>query len=550
MAGNGCSRRSTPGADPGRHRALLITGDPGVGKSAIVAQLVHTNPGGQVLAYHCCSADVLETLRPARFVRGLAGMIASQLEAYAAQLDVPQVEAALSEARCESDPAGAFEEGILNPLHAVPTPAGGSRYILIDALDEALATRDGTSLIPLLSPSRLDRLPGWLRIVATTRKEPDVLRRLSGLRAEEIRADAPANLDDIERFLAHRLGQSALREKLQVSGISAEDAIGRVREKSGGNFLWARQALDGLEDGTYSFAQLDALAPGLTGLYTAFFERHFPDEASYVPARRVLEVILAAREPLTGEEIVRSAGQDTRATMMALDRLVAYLPERDGRRSPFHKSFADWLTDAHVPPPAGRFLLSAQDGVRPLTDWCWSSYQRGARQMSSYPLRHLAAHLIEANRADDLASVLCDLEFLESRVEAGHVFDLALDFKRALEAIPSDHRARLNLLLLDQALRTDLHFLSIHPTTLFQCLWNRCWWHDSPVAANHYDPPEGGWVHSPPWARPQSERLSTLMESWRVEKSKRAPGHRWLRLPSTAFESGGQRGNDLPAASR
>ena len=42
--------------DPNRPRALLITGDPGIGKSAIVAQLVHLNPGGQVLAYHCCRA--------------------------------------------------------------------------------------------------------------------------------------------------------------------------------------------------------------------------------------------------------------------------------------------------------------------------------------------------------------------------------------------------------------------------------------------------------------------------------------------------------------
>ncbi len=132
-------------ADRGRHRSLLITGDPGIGKSAIVAQLVHMNPGGQVLAYHCCRADTPETLRPGRFIRGLAGMIASQLDAYASQLDDPKVEAALGEARCEMDPASAFEEGILNPLHKVPAPAGGSRYILIDALDEALAVREGLS---------------------------------------------------------------------------------------------------------------------------------------------------------------------------------------------------------------------------------------------------------------------------------------------------------------------------------------------------------------------------------------------------------------------
>jgi serine/threonine protein kinase len=38
-------------------QALLIIGEPGVGKSSIVAALVSKNPDGQVLAYHCCRAD-------------------------------------------------------------------------------------------------------------------------------------------------------------------------------------------------------------------------------------------------------------------------------------------------------------------------------------------------------------------------------------------------------------------------------------------------------------------------------------------------------------
>ena len=116
---------------------------------------------------------------------------------------------------------------------------------------------------------------------------------MSGLRAEEIRADEPNNLDDIKRFLAHRLGQPGLLGRLQASRVSAGEAIRRLREKSGGNFLWTEQALLGLEAGTHDFAHLDALPPGLTGLYTAFFERHFPDDASYAPARRVLEVVTA-----------------------------------------------------------------------------------------------------------------------------------------------------------------------------------------------------------------------------------------------------------------
>src|SRR5271157_352880 len=529
-------------ADRDRHRALLITGDPGIGKSAIVAQLVHLNPGGQVLAYHCCRADTPETLRPGRFIRGLAGMIASQLEGYASQLDDPQVEAALGEARCETDPASALEEGILNPLHRVPTPAGGTRYILIDALDEALAVRDGLSIVTLLSPSRLDRLPCWLRVVATTRKEPDVLRRLSGLRAEEIRADERNNLDDIERFLAHRLGQPRLQGRLQASGVSPEEAIRRLREKSGGNFLWSEQALLGLETGSYDFAHLDALPTGLTGLYTAFFERHFPDDDSYAPARRVLEVVTAALEPLTPTEIAAVTGRDLDyALPPLLDRLAAYLPDRDGRRAVFHKSFADWLTETQDPRPAGRFFVSPRRGHERLADWCWAEYQRGAEKMSPYALRHLPAQMVEAARWDDLAALLRDLPFLEAKAEAGYVFDLAADFAHSLEAVPQDHPAVRNLRLISQALGADIQFLARHLTTLFQCLWNRCWWYDCPAVAAHYDTPSGGWpAAGPPWSRPGDDRLATLLESWRAAKQRRTPAFAWLRsLRPPPFPLGG-----------
>jgi len=114
-------------AEAGRQRALLIVGDPGIGKSAIVAQLIHANRGGQVLAHHCCQFRSRETLRPGRFIRSLAAQIASQLDGYAARLDDPKVEAALGEARCQEDPFSAFEEGILGPLHALHPPPGGAR---------------------------------------------------------------------------------------------------------------------------------------------------------------------------------------------------------------------------------------------------------------------------------------------------------------------------------------------------------------------------------------------------------------------------------------
>ena len=147
-----------------------------------------------------------------------------------------------------------------------------------------------------------------------------------------------------------------------------------------------------------------------------------------------------------------------------------------------------------------------------------------------YFFQHLRHHLAEAGRDTEMTRLLLDLRWLEAKAEAGLVFDLAMDFTRAVERIPIDHRARHHLRLIEQALRSDLHFLARHPTALFQCLWNRCWWYDCPDAAAHYDPPSGGWpAEGPPWSRPAPDRLSTLLEAWREAKERNSPGVVWLR---------------------
>ena len=84
--------------------------------------------------------------------------------------------------------------------------------------------------------------------------------------------------------------------------------------------------------------------------------------------------------------------------------------------------------------------MSPRRGHERLADWCWSEYQRDPRRMSPYALRHLPAHLMAAARRDDLANLLRDLPYLEAKAEAGLVFDLAMDFTRAVERFPRPSR--------------------------------------------------------------------------------------------------------------
>jgi len=141
----------------------------------------------------------------------------------------------------------------------------------------------------------------------------------------------------------------------------------------------------------------------------------------------------------------------------------------------------------------------------------------------------LPTRLVEARRWDDLAALLTDLQFLEAKAGVGKVFELAGDFSQAISTMPSNHPQTPVLRLLEGALRTDIHFIAQHPGTLFQCLWNWCWWYDCPEAANYYDPPTSGWPsEGPPWDRP-GPKLAALMETWRGAKEAVTPGFCWVR---------------------
>ena len=107
------------------------------------------------------------------------------------------------------------------------------------------------------------------------------------------------------------------------------------------------------------------------------------------------------------------------------------------------------------------------------------------------------------------------------------IFELTEDFAAALSAIPAEHPKRAQLALLEQAITRDLNFVDVHPTTLFQCLWNTCWWYDCPELAQHY----GRRCRRAD--RTLRDRrnpgMSALLETWLGRKEQATPDFLWLR---------------------
>ena len=139
-----------------------------------------------------------------------------------------------------------------------------------------------------------------------------------------------------------------------------------------------------------------------------------------------------------------------------------------------------------------------------------------ARKADELPWQRLEA----AKRSGEweaLEELLTNVLFLEAKVEAGMVSDLAADFARTLAVLPSVRRKWRILSLLAEALRRDIHFIGWYPTTLFQCLWNSCWWldHGREDGVSHEDSDD------PTFA-------SRLLAAAHLKEAKQ-PGFLWVR---------------------
>ena len=433
---------------------LLIVGEPGIGKSAIVATLVHRNLDGQVLAYHCCRTDTPATLEPASFVRSLAGMFSARLPEYTRALDCASVINSLR--RADTDPESAFEAAVLVPLHKIRQPQKNRYYLLIDALDESLTRARSPTIFDVLC-TRLDRLPPWLGLIATTRNDPSVLNPLRSLRVQIITAQDPKNQDDVRRFIRCRVREAPFRQKTKVDRKIAARLEHDLIRSSAGNFLFVRTALDAIESGQLSLDHIESLPPGLSSLYEIFFRRLFPNPAKdFGRSRKVLETIAAAREPLTREQIAAVAGLDPEEELPGiLSRLSSFVPAFEGRYALFHKSLFDWLTgwdQARDQPFAGAYHVNLQKGSAYLADSYWAEYQRGSSQISPYCLRHLPAHLHQAGRDQLLPVVLRDFHFIQTKLEATDASSLIADY----DYLP----AKTDLRLVQLAIQLSAHVLA------------------------------------------------------------------------------------------
>jgi hypothetical protein len=177
-------------------RVFWVTGKPGVGKTAISAWLCKTR--SEITAFHFCRHGHKEKSNPQSAILSIAYQLSSQLPDYQEMLNSLDLEKIVT----VESPRTIFDNLIVQPLTVIPRP-GRNYVVLIDALDEA--TIGGKNELASFIASEFDKTPDWLRLIITSRPEPEVMHPLQALTPYVLDASTPENEDDIRTFLKREL---------------------------------------------------------------------------------------------------------------------------------------------------------------------------------------------------------------------------------------------------------------------------------------------------------------------------------------------------------
>ena len=418
---------------------FLLRGDPGTGKTAVAARLAQASCGRLGTAdslppvgERAISAGVFcraGKATVAELAQRLSDQLAASVDGFADALQATaEPGITIRDVRVDvhgdvhaggtvsgvvlprQDGKQAFSAGVAVPLRQLRERGAAEPIVLlVDAVDEAADVGEVNVFSRLLAT--LDEV----HLIVTCRPDPPVL---SDFRAAahklDLIADAPADDDDVRRYIRNRL-----------TGQGPEDAVdvlaGRVSGEADGNFLYAFY-VTGTLTGSGSLAGMDEKTArglplptgGLAGVYEDFLDRQVAgDEKRWAgELRPVLAPLAVAQdEGLTTEQLRLVAGRIagepmTRTAIREVTRTARQFldgPAPDGPFRVYHQSFADFLVDPEQNPDflidaaeTHEAIVAAYAATDPLS---WDSYAR----------RNLALHASEAGQLDHL---LEDARFL------------------------------------------------------------------------------------------------------------------------------------------
>ena len=468
-------------------RVLLITGEPGCGKTALSAWLAAPSnalPAGPLknvrsawTAGHFCMAEGhRSSVQAVAFAQSLARQIAERIVAFGPlvlELVAPTVR---GEAHADAnwgtvigiqiqnliikspDPEEVYDRSIRQPLVRLCERQPDTRiFILVDALDEALTVSATCTIVDLLAGS--EDFPPTVRFLLTSRLEPKVFQKFPLARLLNLSDSSFSGAvnDDIRAYIKQRA----------VSGLSSANIEALVNAAEG-NFLYVRILLDEIVRGARKIDDLATLPVGLHALYRTSLDRLTHSVADswrnrYQPLLGRLSIAAAdVPQELLGEWTAQA--DQIASTLYEIFQLVesTVAPDSALKYRLYHRSIADFLAlsayranGLTLPNPYHTPAIVQHEAI---ADFYLKTFSERWQDCDAYGLRHLPLHLREARKADGLRNILLTFGWLQAKLEATDMISLIADY----DYLPEDKDLRT----VQSAIRLSAHVLARDPRQL------------------------------------------------------------------------------------
>jgi nucleoside phosphorylase len=311
---------------------FTIIGDPGMGKSAILAKYVQDTD--------CIAHFNIQLQGPNRADQFLASVCQQLIIRY----ELPY----------GGLPLNAMQDGtVLGQLldEVAEKCAGQAIVIAIDALDEVDSGSYGEANILYLPPY----LPEGVYFIMTRRRGVEVPLMTSV--PEEICNLLNYQVDsqqDVRQYIQNRVDQSApLRQQIEVRQETIVAFTGKVVDRSDNNFMYLRYVLQDIEKGLYQDLSLESFPQGLEGYYRFHWRRMGMTAMPLPDAKiKIVYILGEVKQPVSRQQICDFSGEDARTVQPVLNEWEQFLHEllRDEQKrySVYHSSFRDFLHSQDV----------------------------------------------------------------------------------------------------------------------------------------------------------------------------------------------------------
>jgi hypothetical protein len=429
--------------DPSEQGWVVVTGGPGMGKSALLSAWLARRESKETVPCHFVRRNVADWDQP----EVIAASLAAQIEAAFPDL---------------VDDGAKPERRLLELLGRVSLQLGLSQrlVIMVDGLDETRAEA-GDNPLPRFLPYVA---PTGIRLLCAMRPTYPYLDWI-----ESRNAVRRLDLDDSHWSASNEAVVSAFWTSVAAEydpplpAATTEAAC----VNADGNVLHAVMLHDALRSRAASERRVDRLPRGLRALVGEIWDR----AASRAAVRLGLGLLCAAREALSLDVLVELAGwefEDKERFVRDARQLLLEEGGHEGvgtRYRPRH----DWVRELIADRLGAATIRAHHEALsRKLATWPLPDDVT----IRAYAVRHAIAHRIAADDWSGVQRIALDIGYLEAWVRATDVFAVEQGLREAATKCPAPALAR-KLTEMAGALSRESHWIRADPTAIIAVIWNR-----------------------------------------------------------------------------